>query len=81
MRPLGIAAIEDKIVQRAVVVVLSAIYEVDFLDRSYGFRPERNCHDALDQLYIDFTTGRVSWIVERISSRFSTASPTTLYFI
>ena len=50
MRPLGIAALEDKIVQRAVVEVLNAVYEVDFLGLSYGFRPKRSQHDALDAL-------------------------------
>ncbi|WP_456301599.1 reverse transcriptase domain-containing protein [Paraburkholderia tropica] len=49
-RPLGIAALEDKIVQRAVVEVLNAIYEEDFLGFSYGFRPGRSQHDALDAL-------------------------------
>jgi group II intron reverse transcriptase/maturase len=63
-RPLGIAAVDDKIAQRAVAEVLSAIYEVDFLDCSYGFRPERNCHDALDKLYLDITTRRVNWVVD-----------------
>ena len=51
-RPLGIAALEDKIVQRAVVEVLNAIYEADFLGFSYGFRPGRSQHDALDALAI-----------------------------
>ena len=50
LRPLGIAALEDKIVQRAVVEVLNAIYEADFLGFSYGFRPGRSPHDALDAL-------------------------------
>ncbi len=49
-RPLGIAALEDKIVQRAMVEVLNAIYEEDFLGFSYGFRPGRGPHDALDAL-------------------------------
>jgi retron-type reverse transcriptase len=49
-RPLGIAALEDKIVQRAMVEVLNAIYETDFLGFSYGFRPGRSQHDALDAL-------------------------------
>jgi retron-type reverse transcriptase len=49
-RPLGIAALEDKILQRAVVEVLNAVYEVDFLGFSYGFRPRRSPHDALDAL-------------------------------
>jgi group II intron reverse transcriptase/maturase len=63
-RPLGIAALEDKIVQRATVEVLSAIYEEDFSEHSYGFRPGRGCHDALDQLYIDITQHKVSWILD-----------------
>src|SRR5215207_4937967 len=51
-RPLGIATLEDKILQRAVVEVLNAIYEEDFLGFSYGFRPGRSPHDALDALYV-----------------------------
>jgi len=51
-RPLGIASLEDKVVQRAVVEVLNAIYEVDFLGFSYGFRPGRGPHDALDALAV-----------------------------
>ena len=51
-RPLGIAALEDKIVQQAVVTVLNQIYEEDFLGFSYGFRPGRNPHDALDALWM-----------------------------
>lgn len=51
-RPLGIAALEDKIVQRALVEVLNAIYEQDFLGFSYGFRPGRGQHDALDALAV-----------------------------
>ena len=51
-RPLGIAALEDKIVQRAVVEVLNAVYEADFLGFSYGFRPGRGPHDALDALAV-----------------------------
>ena len=56
-RPLGIAALEDKIVQRAVVEVLNAIYEADFLGFSYGFRPGRTPHDALDALAVGITQG------------------------
>ena len=63
-RPLGIAALEDKIVQRAVVEVLNAIYEVDFLGFSYGFRPQRSQHDALDALAFGVTQRRVNWIVD-----------------
>ena len=51
-RPLAVAALEDKIVQRAVVTVLNAIYEEDFLGFSYGFRPKRGQHDALDALVV-----------------------------
>jgi RNA-directed DNA polymerase len=64
MRPLGIAALEDKIVQRAVVEVLNAIYEQDFLGFSYGFRPGRNQHQALDALSVGITRTNVSWIVD-----------------
>jgi RNA-directed DNA polymerase len=63
-RPLGIAALEDKIIQRAVVEVLNAIYEQDFLGFSYGFRPGRGQHDALDALAVGITYTRVSWIVD-----------------
>ena len=57
-RPLAVAALEDKIVQRATVAVLNAIYEEDFLGFSYGFRPERGQHDALDALVSGSRTGR-----------------------
>jgi RNA-directed DNA polymerase len=63
-RPLGIAALEDKIVQRAVVEVLNAIYEEDFLGFSYGFRPGRKPHDALDALAAGITGKRVNWIID-----------------
>ncbi len=63
-RPLGVTAIEDKIVQRATVEVLNAIYEVDFKGFSYGFRPGRNQHRALDALYVAITTKKVNWIVD-----------------
>jgi group II intron reverse transcriptase/maturase len=63
-RPLGIAALEDKIVQRAVVEVFNAIYEEDFLGFSYGFRPRRSQHDALDALAVGITQTPVNWIVE-----------------
>ena len=61
-RPLGVAALEDKIVQRAVVEVLNAIYETDFLGFSYGFRPGRSQHDALDALAFAITRTKVNWI-------------------
>jgi group II intron reverse transcriptase/maturase len=61
-RPLGIAAVEDKIVQRAVVMILERIYEVDFCATSYGFRPGRSCHDALKALGQTIVTKKVNWI-------------------
>lgn len=63
-RPLGITAMEDKIVQRAVVTVLGAIYEGDFLGFSYGFRPGRSQHDALDALSVGIGTARMNWILD-----------------
>jgi group II intron reverse transcriptase/maturase len=64
LRPLGIAAVEDKIVQQAVVKVLNAIYEEDFLGFSYGFRPGRGQHDALDAVWMGISTRPISWIVD-----------------
>lgn len=64
LRPLGIAALEDKIVQHAVVTVLTPIYEVDFLGFSYGFRPGRNQHQALDALWMAFHWKRVNWVLD-----------------
>lgn len=63
-RPLGIAALEDKIVQRAVVTVLSQIYENDFKGFSYGFREGRSPHDALDALYVGIERRKVNWILD-----------------
>ena len=63
-RPLGIAALEDKIVQRALVEVLNAIYEEDFLGFSYGFRPGRGPHDALDALTVGIKQQPVNWILD-----------------
>ncbi len=63
-RPLGIATLEDKIVQRAVVEVLNAIYEEDFLGFSYGFRPGRSPHDALDALAVGIEKKKVNWILD-----------------
>jgi group II intron reverse transcriptase/maturase len=63
-RPLGIAALEDKIVQRAVVTVLNAIYEEDFLGFSYWFRPGRGQHDALDALCVAIKGRRVNWVLD-----------------
>jgi group II intron reverse transcriptase/maturase len=70
MRPLGIAALEDKILQRAVVEVLNAIYEEDFLGFSYGFRPGRSPHDALDALAVGITERKVNWILDADVSDF-----------
>ena len=63
-RPLGVTALEDKIVQRAVAMVLTAIYEQDFVGFSYGFRPGRSQHDALDALSVGIGTARVNWILD-----------------
>ena len=63
-RPLAIAALEDKIVQRATAAVLNAIYEEDFLGFSYGFRPGRGAHDAMDALCVGITSKKVSFIVD-----------------
>jgi RNA-directed DNA polymerase len=72
-RPLGIAAVEDKIVQMATVWVLNAIYEQDFVNFSYGFRPGRSQHDALDALWVGITQRKVGWILDAdIQSFFDT---------
>ena len=63
-RPLGIAALEDKIVQQAVVTILNQIYEVDFKGFSYGFRPGRNPHQALDALAVGIQRKRVNWVLD-----------------
>src|SRR5580692_10948945 len=63
-RPLGIAALEDKIVQQAVVTVLQQIYEEDFLGISYGFRPGRGAQDALDALSAGIVMRKVNWILD-----------------
>jgi group II intron reverse transcriptase/maturase len=63
-RPLGIASLEDKIVQQAVLWVLQSIYEQDFLGFSYGFRPGRSQHVALDALSVAMTSKRVNWILD-----------------
>jgi group II intron reverse transcriptase/maturase len=63
-RPLAVAALEDKIVQRAVVALLNAIYEEDFLGFSYGFRPGRGTHDALDALCVGIHSKKVSFILD-----------------
>jgi RNA-directed DNA polymerase len=64
LRPLGIAALEDKILQRAVVEVLNGIYETDFLGFSYGFRPGRSAHEALDALAAGIYDKKVNWVLD-----------------
>src|SRR6202140_4740721 len=74
-RPIAVAALEDKIVQRATAAVLSAIYEEDFLGFSYGFRPGRSTHDAMDALLVGITSTKVNWILDAdIRSFFDTVS-------
>ena len=63
-RPIAVCALEDKIVQRATAAVLNTIYEEDFLGFSYGFRPKRSQHDALDALVVGINTKKVNWILE-----------------
>jgi group II intron reverse transcriptase/maturase len=63
-RPLGVAALEDKIVQQAVRTILEQIYEVDFLGFSYGFRPDRSCHNALDALTVAVTRKKVNYVLD-----------------
>jgi RNA-directed DNA polymerase len=63
-RPLGIAALEDKLVQQAVVTILNQIYEVDFKGFSYGFRPGRSPHQALDALNVGIFRKRVNWVLD-----------------
>jgi RNA-directed DNA polymerase len=74
-RPLAVAAIEDKIVQRAAAAVLNAIYEEDFLGFSYGFRPGRGAHDAMDALVVGIESRKVNFILDAdIQSFFDTVS-------
>jgi group II intron reverse transcriptase/maturase len=74
-RPIGIAALEDKIVQHATVQILGAIYEEDFKGFSYGFRPGRSQHDALDALYVAIAGRKVNWVLDGdIRSFFDTMS-------
>jgi group II intron reverse transcriptase/maturase len=63
-RPIAVAALEDKLVQRAVAALLNAIYEEDFLGFSYGFRPGRGAHDAMDALCVGIESRKVNWIVD-----------------
>jgi len=69
-RPLGVPALEDKIVQGAVAEVLSAVYEVDFLGFSYGFRPRRSAHHALQALHTALMTRKVLWVLDADISSF-----------
>ena len=64
LRPLGISSLEDKLLQRSAVEVLNCVYESDFLGFSYGFRPGRSQHDALDALTVAISTGKVSWVLD-----------------
>jgi group II intron reverse transcriptase/maturase len=78
-RPLAVAALEDKIIQRATIAVLNAIYEEDFLGFSYGFRPARGQHDALDALVVGITTKKVNFILDAdIRSYFDSVNQTWL---
>jgi RNA-directed DNA polymerase len=63
-RPIGVAAVEDKIVQKALVSILQPIYEEDFLGFSYGSRPERSQHQALDAIYVAITQKKVGWVLD-----------------
>lgn len=69
-RPLGVPALEDKIVQRAAAEVMNAIYEQDFLGFSYGFRPGKSAHNALDAVAVGVSTRRVNWILDADISKF-----------
>jgi group II intron reverse transcriptase/maturase len=78
-RPLAVAALEDKIVQRASIAVLNAIYEEDFLGFSYGFRPKRSQHDALDALIVGITSKKVNYVLDAdIRNFFDTVDQTWL---
>jgi retron-type reverse transcriptase len=72
---LGIAALEDKIVQQAVVTILNQIYEVDFKGFSYGFRPGRSPHQALDALTVGIQRQRVNWVLDADIRGFLDPSP------
>ena len=63
-RPIGIPTLEDKVLQRAVLMVLEPVYEQDFLDCSYGFRPERSSHQALEALWQGLTTMEGGWVID-----------------
>ena len=76
LRPLAVAALEDKIVQRAVVKMLDSIYEADFIGFSYGFRHGRRQHNALDAVYVGLTMRKVNWVLDADLRGFSTPSTT-----
>lgn len=69
-RPLGVPALEDKIVQRAAAEVLGAIYEQDFIGFSYGFRPAKSAHDALEAVAVGVTARQVNWILDADIAKF-----------
>jgi RNA-directed DNA polymerase len=69
-RPLGVTALEDKIIQRAAVEVLNTIYETNFLGFSYGFRPGRSPHHALDALSMGLQARRVNWVIDLDTRRY-----------
>src|SRR5713226_6875707 len=69
-RPLGVTALEDKVVQRATVEVLNGIYETDFVGFSYGYRPGKSPHNALDALYTGLLTRKVNWVLDGDLSSF-----------
>ena len=73
LRPLGVAALEDKILQRALVEVLNAIYEADFLGFSYGFRPGRSPHHVLDALSVGIVRRKVNWVLDADFREFFTS--------
>ncbi len=78
-RPIGIASLEDKIVQKALVRILEQIYEVDFQGFSYGYRPKKKAHDALDAVYVMIARKKVNWILDAdIKSFFDTVDHTWL---
>ncbi len=72
-RPLGIPIIKDRVVQMAVKIVIEPLFEADFKDCSYGFRPKRNAHQALDRIRKD-TANKGWWVVDAISRDISTTS-------
>ena len=80
-RPLAVAALEDKIIQRAVAAVLGAIFEEDCLGFSYGFRPQRSQHDALDALIIGIGSRKVNFILDADTGYFSRKYPSIGSFL